>query len=159
MIWVRIVAVLLLSGAPGAAAPPAAGADALRADVQAFVKAYVDAQNKVDASAVMEMTSKRAGVASISMGDITRGWEAIRTDMDSMVGAEGQITMALGTIDVSPLGTGFALAFAPCTITMVSVHGRIQMHGAFTVVLEKAAGKWKVFHEHSSIQLPSEDAQ
>ncbi len=158
MIWFRTAVILLLNAVTLGAAPPAAPtADDLRADVQAFVKAYVEAQNKADASAIMEMVSKSPGVASIAMGEITRGWEGIRTEADAMVGSEGQFKMAVGTIDVNQLGSAFALAFAPCTITMVLEQGSVQVRGALTVVLEKSAGKWKVLHEHASAQLPTEE--
>ncbi len=159
MNWVRIGVLSLLGFAVLGAAPPSPSADALRADVQGVVKAYVEAQNNADANAIMEMVSKNPGVAAISLGDITRGWEAIRHDADEMVGSKGQMTLALGTIDVSQLGANFALAFAPCTLTLASEHGAAQLHGALTLVLEKSAGKWKIFHEHSSVQLPSDESE
>jgi ketosteroid isomerase-like protein len=102
----------------------------------------------------MDMVSKKAGVASIAMGEITRGWEAIRTQVDEMVGSEGTLKLALGTIDVEPLAPNFALAFAPCTVTLSTEEGALQLRGAVTLLVEKAAGKWKVLHEHSSAQIP-----
>src|SRR5262245_36693196 len=90
-------AALSLSGAAGPAGP---SAEAVRADVQAFMNSYIAAQNKVDATAIMEKVSNRSGVASITMGEITRGWEAIRAEVDKGVGSEGELKMALGTIDV-----------------------------------------------------------
>lgn len=130
--------------------------DSVRTNVQAFVKSYVEAQNKVDASAQMEMVSNRKGVSSLSMGEITRGWEAIRASVDEMVGSEGQFKISLGTIDVEELGPTFALAFAPCTITVASGEGALQLRGAVSLVLERTTGHWKVFHEHSSVKLPEE---
>ncbi len=128
--------------------------DSTRAEVQAFVKSYVEAQNKVDASAMMEMVSKRTGVTSVGMGEITRGWEAIRADVDEIVGSEGLFKIAVGTIDVEELGPSFALAVAPCTITFGSQQGDLQLRGAVSLVLEKSTDKWKVFHEHTSVRLP-----
>ena len=152
---VRLIAVLLLGVATSAATPPPKpSADSVRSDVQGFVKTYVDVQNKFDASATMELVSRKPGVASIVMGEITRGWDAIRDDVDSTIGSEGRLKLALGTIDVNPLGSGFALAFAPCTITVITDSGELQLKGALTLVLEKSSGKWKVLHEHASVQLP-----
>jgi ketosteroid isomerase-like protein len=159
MIWVRICVLSLLGLVVLGASPPSPSGDALRTEVQGVVKAYVDAQNKVDANAIMEMVSKNPGVASISLGHITRGWEAIRSEVDETVGSGGQMILALGTIDVTQLGANFALAFAPCTLTLASGIGSVQLHGALTVVLEKSGGKWKVFHEHASVQLPSDEGQ
>jgi ketosteroid isomerase-like protein len=102
----------------------------------------------------MDMVSKKEGVASIAMGEITRGWEAIRTDMDSMVGSEDTFKVALGTIDMQSLAPGVALAFAPCTVTLSTAEGSLQFRGALSLVVEKSTGKWKVFHEHTSIQIP-----
>src|SRR2546422_6446260 len=100
MTWVRVGVVSLLAMAALSAAPPSTqSADAVRAEVQGVVKAYVEAQNKFDASAIMEMVGKKPGVASITMGKITRGWEAIRDDVDAAVGSEGRVSIALGTIE------------------------------------------------------------
>jgi uncharacterized protein (TIGR02246 family) len=131
-----------------------AATDSVRAEIQAFVKSYVEAQNKVDASALMEMVSKRTGVTSVGMGEITRGWEAIRAEVDEVVGSEGLFKISVGTIDVEELGPSFALALAPCTITFNSEHGSLQLRGAVSLVLEKAGDKWTVFHEHTSVRLP-----
>jgi len=152
---VRLIAVLLLGVAASAAtSPPKPSADSVRSEVQAFVKTYVEVQNKFDATATMELVSRKPGVASIAMGDITRGWDSIRDDVDSTVGSEGRLKLALGTIDVNSLGPGFALAFAPCTINVITDSGELQLKGALTLVLEKSTGKWKVLHEHISVQLP-----
>lgn len=137
------------------AAATAQGANqALRNQVREFVKAYIDAQNRVDASALVDMISRKPGVSAITMGEIVRGWEAIRADVDSAVGSEGQMKISLGSIDVESLGPNFALAFAPCTLTVHTAVGDIQLRGAVTLVLEKTTGKWKVLHDHSSAQLP-----
>jgi ketosteroid isomerase-like protein len=152
----------LLSPAPARArntAPPSKphASDALRSEVQKFVKAYVEAQNKLDASAMMEMVSRDPSVASITMGEVLRGWDAIRDDVDEMVGSNDDMTIALGTIDVVPLGSGFVLAFAPCSIAYTDDEGPVQTRGALSLVLEKSSGHWKVLHEHASIQVPDDD--
>ena len=149
--------------APPAAARNAApqtkphASDALRSEVQKFVKAYVEAQNKLDASAMMDMVSRDPAVASITMGELLRGWEAIRDDVDDMVGSNDDMTIALGTIEVVPLGSGFVLAFAPCSISYTDDEGPVQTRGALSLVLEKSSGRWKVLHEHASIQVPDEE--
>ena len=151
----RIAALALLSimflGASLAKTPTS---DAARADIQAFVKVYVEAENKGDASAIMEMVSKSTGVASITMGEVTRGWDGIRDDVDAMVGAEEKVKVGVGTIEVIQLGTNFALAFAPCTITSAAAEEGPQLHGALTLILEKSGKSWKILHEHTSAQLP-----
>ena len=96
-----LVVVFTLACAASSTVP---SGDAVRAEAQTFLKTYVDAQNKVDATSIMEMVSKRPDVASITMGEITRGWEAIRNGVDAGVGTEGEMKLALGTIDVAELG-------------------------------------------------------
>jgi ketosteroid isomerase-like protein len=131
--------------------------EALRSEVQKFVKAYVEAENRLDASAMMEMVSRDPEVASITMGEVLRGWDAIRDDVDDMVGSNDDMTIALGTIEVVPLGSGYVLAFAPCSIAYTDEEGPVQTRGALSLVLEKSSGHWKVLHEHASIQVPDDE--
>ncbi len=152
MTWQRVSVVSII--ALLASQPVLGATDAGRTQVQEFVKSYIDAQNKVDASVQMEMVSRKPGVSSISMGEIVRGWEAVRADVDKVVGSEGQFKISIGTIDVDLLGTSYALVVAPCTITLHAAGGDVQVRGAISMVLEKSVGKWKVLHEHSSAQLP-----
>ncbi|MBI1799663.1 MAG: hypothetical protein HYR73_08245 [Candidatus Eisenbacteria bacterium] len=51
--------------------------------MQLAVRAYMDATNKADATAMAEMMSQNTGTSSISDGSITRGWEAIRNKNDA----------------------------------------------------------------------------
>jgi ketosteroid isomerase-like protein len=141
---------LLLGAAPAAKSPP------VREDVQGFVRTFVEATNRADVTAVMEMYSKKAGIASIGDGEITRGWDAIRTESDQIVGKEGAYKISLGSVDVMSIGTGNAIAFAPYAVTLTTDQGPMQLSGAITLVLEKTAGAWKIVHEHTSIRAAQE---
>jgi ketosteroid isomerase-like protein len=152
--WLFPAPVLARNAAPQA--KPHAS-EALRSEVQKFVKAYVEAENRLDASAMMEMVSRDPAVASITMGEVLRGWDAIRDDVDDMVGSNDDMTIALGTIEVVPLGSGYVLAFAPCSIAYTDEEGPVQTRGALSLVLEKTSGHWKVLHEHASIQVPDDE--
>ncbi|HEX7078278.1 MAG TPA: nuclear transport factor 2 family protein [Candidatus Eisenbacteria bacterium] len=154
------------SAAPAAPAPAGKtsttakaprGAEAARAEVQAFVKGYIDAANRADVTAMMEMVSRRPDVSSVTDGVITRGWESIREDNDQFAGKEGTYKFSLGSIDVTPLGPGFALAVAPVAVTVVTDQDTLQADSALSLVLEKSAGKWKIVHEHMSGQEPEGD--
>jgi len=134
------------------AAAPASKKPTVREDVQAFVRGFVDATNRADVTAVMEMYSQKAGIASIGDGEITRGWDAIRTGSDEIVGKEGAYKVSLGSIDVMPIGTLNAIAFAPYAVTITSDQGPVQLSGAITLVLEKSGGAWKIVHEHTSFK-------
>jgi len=145
--------------AAGAVRPSAAAGhpDSSRAEVQQFVKSYVEAQNRADATAMMEMFIRKPAASSINEGRLMHGWEAIRDAADEMAGAEGSFKLALGTMEIASLGAGNALVVAPFTLTVGSDDGSTQIHGALTLVLEKAGGKWKIIHEHQSAQPPDED--
>ncbi len=131
-------------------------ADSLTTEVQKFLRVFVEAVNKTDAKAVMEMYSKKSGVSSVDDGKLTRGWDAIRSETNEIVGHQGRYKISLGTIDVTPLGSAYALAVAPYTMSLVTEDGAtFQIHGAMTLVLENASGKWQIIHDHTSSQ-PSE---
>ena len=67
--------------------------------------------------------------------------------------------IALGTIEVVPLGPIHVLAFAPCVITLRDESGEDQLRGALSLVLEKSTGKWKVLHGHASVRVPEDDEE
>ena len=137
---------VLLTASTSLAQAPAA----LRTEVQNVVRAYTDAANKADTSAYTEIYSRQAGVTSIADGTILRGWEAIRTDADSMLGREGGYQISVGSIDVTPLGTGFVLAVAPTTVNVQTDKGAVLLHRALTLVLQRTAEGWKIIHDHTS---------
>ena len=135
----------------------AADAPASRDEVQRFVRAYIDATNGDDPSAVMDMVSRKPEASTAEMGVINRGFEAIRSEVEKLAGTGGTHHVSLGTMDVTFLGQGYALVVAPVTIDLSSDESRAEMRAAITLVLEKSSGKWKVLHAHHSLQFPQED--
>lgn len=149
----------VLGGCNGKDDRPVVGPDAAaplspaetRTEVQAAVKAYADMLNRADVSAVLELYDRGPSVTSVGDGEITRGWESIRTEVDStLTGLQGAFSASLGSIDVTPLGSAHALAVAPYTITVTSSSGPLQMRGAMSLVLQRTDSKWVIVHEHSS---------
>src|SRR3989442_9326243 len=137
---------------PGAQQPTAA---ATRTEVRQAVRAYVDAFNKADAATLVEMYSREAGVTSVGDGQITRGWDAIRSTADSIAGAEGKYKVATGSIDVTPLGPGHALALTSTILTVKSGDQEVQLRGAMTLVYKKIGAEWKIIHDHTSTVTPT----
>ena len=133
--------------------------EAVPTDVQKFVKAFVQAMNEGDMTAKMEMYSRKPVVASVDDGEISRGWEAIRTGNEKTVGLEGSYRVSLGVVDVVPLGASHALAYASATVTIAAGQGMVQVPGAFTLVLEKSPDGWKIVHEHWSTKVQQPGAQ
>jgi len=151
----RVLLSIVVAAALATTGAATQGAASSRTEVQQLVRGYVDAQNKPDATAVMDMVSRKPGASSVGMGKITRGWEAIRTLVDEDVRSPLTPRMTLGVIDVEMLGVAYALAVAPFSATLSTPRGDIQLHGALTLVVEKSGGAWKVLHEHTSAQIPN----
>jgi uncharacterized protein (TIGR02246 family) len=113
----RLVVAVASAALSAAATTGAQTPSSNRAAIQNFVRAYVEAHNKADATALMEAVKRSPDVSSVNDGQITRGWEAIRTQTDELTGKEGSFKVSIGTMDVTPLGPSYALVVAPTTIT------------------------------------------
>jgi uncharacterized protein (TIGR02246 family) len=144
-----LVGILVLAAVAIAATP--AGVANPRAEVEAAVRAYVDAQNRGDVYGMMSMVSRRDDVVSISDGEIQRGWQTIRNSNDQTVGREGSNDLSVREIDVLVLAPTAAVAVAPFTFTVASAHGAVRVPGVSSFVFEKSGGRWYVVHEHTSI--------
>ncbi len=125
-----VSAAMLVVGSPLNLTAQQPSAATVRTEVQQAVRAYVDAINKADAATLVEMYSREAGVTSVGDGQITRGWDAIRSTADSIAGAEGKYKVATGSIDVTPLGPGHALALTSTILTVKSGDQEVQLRGS-----------------------------
>ena len=126
---------------------------ARRDSILAAVRAYVDASNRADVQAIIDSYSKSANVSTAGLGEIRRGWEAIRAQADSIAGQEGLMHFSLGAIDVTSLGSGYALVVSSVVVRITTEQGVAQVRGALTVVLERVGGAWRVLHDHVSLPL------
>lgn len=141
---------VLISSAVNAQAIPAARRDS----VLTAMRTFVEANNRVDVQAIVDAYSKSAQVSAVGLGDIRRGWEAIRAQADSAAGMEGLLKLSLGAMDVVGLGAGHALVVASVAIRVETEEGPVQLRGALSVVFERTGGAWKILHEHLSLPLP-----
>jgi len=124
----------------------------VRIEAQQFTQAYGELESKADVAAIMELFKREPDVTFVVDGELTRGWDAIHTSTDELVGKEGRYKVDYGSIDVTPLGNSHALVVAPYTKTAVADSIAIKMHGALTLVLEKKDGRWRIIHQHESSQ-------
>ena len=154
-IVVLVSAATLAVGGPLSLPAQQPSAGTVRTEIQQAVRAYVDAINKADAATLVEMYSREAGVTSVGDGQITRGWDAIRSTADSIAGAEGKYKVATGSIDVTPLGPGHALALTSTILTVKSGDQEVQLRGAMTLVYKKIGAEWKIIHDHTSTVTPT----
>jgi ketosteroid isomerase-like protein len=115
-----------------------------------FVKSYVKAMNRADVGSMMKMFSKASGVTSIGDGTISHGWHSIQTDAQQFVGRQGTFKFTVGSVEVTPLGTGYVLAVAPLTVETLGQDDDVEVPAAMTFVLQREGSSWKVIHEHWS---------
>lgn len=152
MLW---TAVVLSTAAPTTSKTAAANP---RVEVQAFVQGYFRAMNAGDPTALMELYARVPEVASLSDGEVARGWDEISKDADAMLGLEGHYHVAAGVIQVVPLGASFAVAYASAAVTLKEGEQSTTVPGAFTLVLKKLPDGWKILHEHYSTK-PAESPE
>jgi uncharacterized protein (TIGR02246 family) len=120
-------------------------------DVQRHVREYISAYNRADATGLSYAFSRRPDVTSVIDGEITRGYDAIRALNDEMAGEEvGSFKFAVGTLEVTLLGTSYALVVAPTTVTVKEPSGLIQLKGSMTMVLQRTPDGWRLINEHFS---------
>ncbi|HWP94611.1 MAG TPA: nuclear transport factor 2 family protein [Gammaproteobacteria bacterium] len=125
-----------------------------RQEVLTFVKAYVDAINRADMTAYVDMYAQQRDLIVASDGQVTRGWEAVRDEANQMMGTEGFYRISAGVVDVVILSPDLAIAVFPFAANVTTQEGPVQFRGAMTLVLRKTAEGWRIIHEHSSTATP-----
>ena len=124
-------------------------------EVQALVRSIADAVGKGDAGRSMDFYRRDdPTITSASDGTLERGWQEIRASTDSSMGLEGKFRLSLGSIDVTPLGSGYALAVAPILITVPTPNGDQKVRAVWSIVARRDSTGWKIIHDHSSFQKP-----
>jgi ketosteroid isomerase-like protein len=76
--YINSLLLVLLLGLPTALAAQSGGNQ--RQDVLAFVRAYVDASNRGDMTAYVNMYAQRPDLVVVGDGQISRGWESVREE-------------------------------------------------------------------------------
>src|SRR5919199_6090545 len=136
-------------GKPRSSAPRSSAA--VIRDVQRHVRDYISAYNRADATGLSYAFSRRSDVTSIIDGEITRGYDAIRSMNDEIAGEEvGSFKFAVGTLEVTLLGTNYAFVVAPTTVTVKEPEGLVQLKGAMSMVLQRTPDGWRLINEHWS---------
>ena len=120
-------------------------------EVQDAVRAYFEAVNRADPTAIMDCFSRNPDATSVYDGDLIRGWEEIRRETDKLAGTAGEEKWAPGTMEVTFMDQDHALVVVPVNISFRAGAGNDEMEGASTFVLERVGGRWKILHEHHSV--------
>src|SRR5882672_1847485 len=110
-----LILVAVVLGGMGAGRAADSG-PAAREEIQRFVRAYIEANNGADPTAILDMVSRKPEVSMAEMGSINRGWDSIRAELDKLAGTQGTHTVSLGTMDITPLGPGYVLVVASMSV-------------------------------------------
>jgi ketosteroid isomerase-like protein len=132
----------------------------VKGEIQVLVKQFAEVAQK-DVNAMLAMYEQGPGTVSVGNGQVERGIEAIRKNADTnLVGAQGKLKVDIGSIEVVPLGTSYAVSLTPFVLTDPSspVFGKQpllvgQSKGISTLIWKKTPEGWRVIHEHESYQL------
>lgn len=119
-----------------------------QAEVEAFVHQYADATRSGDASKAMGMISREPGVSSAGAGMIFRGWETIQKVTGETIADARETSIAIGAIDVTPLGPDTVLAVFPMQLGTPPR----TVEGAGTIVIKRTPEGLRVIHEHYSLR-------
>ena len=124
--------------------------------VRALVRSIADAVGKADADRIMDFYRRDdPTISSATDGTLEHGWQEIRVSNDSSMGLEGKFRLSLGSVDVTPLGPGYALAVAPILITVTTQAGEQRIRAVWSIIARHDSTGWKVIHDHSSFQKPT----
>lgn len=126
---------------------------AVKGEIQGLVKQFAEAAQK-DVNVMLAMYEQGPATVSIGNGQIERGIEAIRKNADTtLVGLQGKFKIDLGSIEVTMLGSGYALSLTPFVMTEnPNLAFARQIKGVSTLVWKRMPEGWKVIHEHESYQ-------
>ena len=118
------------------------------------LRAYVDAATRGDPEAMLALYSSTSDISSVAQGDLRRGRDAVRADLDSSAGPDARFQLTAGTADVRRLGDSAMLVVAPVTISAQTDTGPARIHGALTLVAANEGGAWRIVHDHFSFVPP-----
>lgn len=138
------------AGCDQAPQPPPAITEAQVLD---FVRTYVGATNEGDATKVVNMIEKGEAVTSVAYGELFRGWNEIRNQVDAGISEAARTRFTLATITVRPLGPDAAIAVAPFSMTLIAKKGMPSVPGAATLVVQRFPDGLRLIHEHYSLKL------
>ena len=129
----------------GGTAGPAAAVEG-----DAVLRAYIDAAARGDPQSMIALYSSAADISSATQGELRRGRDAVRADLDSTAGPDARVQLTAGTADVRRLGDVGMLVVAPVTISAQTDTGPARIHGALTLVLSRENDAWRIIHDHFS---------
>lgn len=130
-----------------AAAPPADDATA----VQQAMAAYVEAFNRHDAEALLDLWTPNGTYVNKETGERSVGREALATDFAKVFTATPEIVLSGGADEIRVIGGDTAIVDGVTTVVQPNAEPSIS---AYTAIFVKQDGKWLLDTVHES-DLPS----
>ena len=120
---------------------------AIRAAVEAVLRAQEEAWNRGDIDAFVEHYWRSDDVTFSSGGKTTRGWtETLNGYRERYPTAEAMGHVAFGNLEITPLGDAAALVLGEWKLEREDD----PLGGNFTLVFRKLDGRWVIVHDHTS---------
>src|SRR5262245_33098674 len=140
--WTICALAIICSACAPAPQPPS------QAEVEAFVHQYTEVTRAGDSSKVMSLFSRDAGVSSAGAGMIFKGWDTIKKVTDETIAEVRELPIAIGAIEVTPLGPDTVVAVFPMKLGKAPLWAE----GAGTIVLKRTSEGLRILHEHYSLR-------
>ncbi|MGH9903214.1 MAG: YybH family protein [Pyrinomonadaceae bacterium] len=146
---------LIAVGARPAGAPPSTvGGSGTAESMRRFSEQIIAAYERRDTTALKKMYARQPGALFFWERKMSYSWPQISDTLDSLVSAVAELKLT--TSEFRSGGSGNAGWFAATFhVERVTPAGkRFASDGRWTVVAEKAGGRWLIVHEHTSFPLP-----
>ena len=128
--------------------------DATVDGVTAVLKSQTEAWNRGDLDAFMQGYLNSPKTSYVSGGKKVTSYDALRENYQKKYGnnpeSMGKLTMS--DLDITPLGRDHALCVGHWHLECAN---QPALGGIYSLVFSKEHGKWKVIHDHTSLDAPA----
>lgn len=121
----------------------------IETEVEGILREQVDAWNVGDLDRFMNTYLKSENLTFASVDGEIRGWETVRQRYQKKYGTNKDTMghLDFSDLEITPLGHTHALAVGHFHIT---IPGKPNINGIFSLVLIKTDGAWKIVHDHTT---------
>jgi len=155
-----LLAVIALSGwfacggsgkAPAAPEPVKVATPAqVVAAANGLLEQYRQAYEVRSMDALAPLYSQTVDVVVIHQGDDHRGWSAVSTYLQDLLGRATEVHVKIGAVSVTALGSGGAAISAELTREISDGVTTIVEKGSLTLAIGREGQRWVIIHEHFS---------
>jgi ketosteroid isomerase-like protein len=144
----------LIAFGPLACSPGKGLSAAEQRQIEAVIEPQRQAWNRGDLPAYMEGYARTPRLTFTSGGKIRRGWDETLAAYQKRYGGNraGMGQLAFEVLDVAPVGAGAAVVLGRWRLRDTPAAGS----GVFSVVLEQRPEGWRIVHDQTSVDAPSD---